>query len=258
LGIEKNSLNNFQYHYGNRLNELCDRNDMASVLALMQHYRAPTRLLDWTRSPYVAAYFAVEDQWNKDGAIWFFNGGIVQDLAELHFMHAYPEQRKEIKPPDFFQVDPELPTFLKVLSATLGNERMIAQQGLFTISTFILDDHAERIQRSTANLVDLGTDHIGVIKISAALKPKFLNHLKYMNISANALFPGMDGVGRSVAESVHLDSFAESVRLRNPATMEPTPVAQNQPPDPQAPSADSRSEPGPSESVAPQEGSDPT
>ncbi|MGA9698130.1 MAG: FRG domain-containing protein, partial [Acinetobacter sp.] len=40
---------------------------------LMQHYGVPTRLLDWSESPLVALYFAVQGHKEEDGALWILD-----------------------------------------------------------------------------------------------------------------------------------------------------------------------------------------
>ncbi len=57
-------------------------------LFLMQHHRIPTRLLDWSESPLVALYFAVESRPETDGSFWVLNPSLLNESANISPRHA--------------------------------------------------------------------------------------------------------------------------------------------------------------------------
>src|SRR6476469_8833915 len=64
------------------LDDVPDREDDFEWLALMQDHGAPTRLLDFTWSPYVAAFFALHNT-TKEGVIWACNPGEIEKAKEV-------------------------------------------------------------------------------------------------------------------------------------------------------------------------------
>ena len=69
---ERNIANRFYNSAQTRHSRCPAANDYAGWLFLMQHYGLPTRLLDWSKSPLIAAFFVVNNP-NRDsepGALW--------------------------------------------------------------------------------------------------------------------------------------------------------------------------------------------
>lgn len=81
--LTESSLNNeFQCRASVFLDSKPDMNDFPSWLTLMQHYGFPTRLLDWSRSPLYALYFATSEQIKDvDACIWLLNPYLLNEYA---------------------------------------------------------------------------------------------------------------------------------------------------------------------------------
>ncbi len=75
LALERRSINIFKStaRYFADPGEQGALVDDIVALMVLRHYHVPSRLLDWSLSPWVAAYFAVSNHDDKDGEIWAFD-----------------------------------------------------------------------------------------------------------------------------------------------------------------------------------------
>jgi len=206
IHIEKEAMTRFQQQGHSLIGAtlLPKPDDLLGWWAVMQHHGAPTRLLDWTKSPFVALYFAVVDQPDKDGAVWLVNFGSLMEAMEDTY-----EFKEQVQRPDFsdhFQTK-GVPHFLCPLDFSQQSQRMIAQQGLFTICRNIMGDHGEIID-DTFKRADGAYDAAYTqLVIPKAKKPEILRKLELFNITSSSLFPGIDGLGRSIGEFVTMESW---------------------------------------------------
>jgi len=173
--------------------------------AIMQHYGCPTRLLDWTVSPYVATYFAVVENWDYDGAVWSFDPCAVMDAS---VSPAFDEIRKTITSKDTRNLfwGEQKSEYVFPFNSRKHHIRSATQQGGFTLCGTIPRDHGFLIDQSLGNP---GHGYSDKIVIKREHKPGFLRNLMRMNITANALFPGLDGLGKSISELVRLEARHE-------------------------------------------------
>jgi hypothetical protein len=187
------------------------QDDFLQWLSLMQHFSAPTRMLDWTSLFTVALYFAVSEDPTDPGAIWLLQA---EPLWEwMREKYADSEFLDEEKAGKIFSTCDSFIDFgvnrawprLHGYDPSIKSERITAQRGVFTICEKLFVDHAVVIGEALRQRATVGQVWpLFKIVIPPEGKKFFRQYLSKLNITAATLFPGTDGLGRAVTETLRV------------------------------------------------------
>ncbi|RBI60154.1 FRG domain-containing protein [halophilic archaeon] len=197
------------------------------LMALAQHHGLPTRLLDWTYSPAVAAYFATGGSPDADGAVWAVDYEAAHDRLPDHFQAFLEELGTNIFNAamlyDLMQLvlertredDSQLADrrTLPMLDVRDVLEEFSEQRGEDHIVFFQPPSIDQRIVNQAALFASMANprtsmdewleDHPELfwkIVIPAECKREFRDKLDQANINHRTLFPGLDGIATWLKE----------------------------------------------------------
>ena len=189
--------------------------DTLEWLALLRHHSAPSRLLDFTKSPYVAAFFATAEAASNEGAaIWAIDSLAIRRhaailLSEQRMFSVNHAQlgRRCLTEETFTFSDPAVFDLLiqdgpQALVAVpvepfRTNERMLQQRGMFLCQNTLFgpfDAALKNVVRHAKQDPETTTPVLFKLTITPGAHPYVLRELHRMNINYATLFPGLDGL----------------------------------------------------------------
>ncbi|PBQ02722.1 FRG domain-containing protein [Pseudomonas congelans] len=170
-------------------------------LFLMQHYGVPTRLLDWSESPLVGLYFAVEGHRSgesADGALWLLRPSELNKHAHINnrdeegYIPSFDDSELQTYSVDSLAQNKRIELLPVATIATRNNARIQAQLGVFTIH-----------HHNYTPIEDIGdSSHVIKYRIPQEAKPNILKQLQILGFGRFQMFPELSSVGLIIKEGV--------------------------------------------------------
>ncbi|HHV42890.1 MAG TPA: FRG domain-containing protein [Clostridiaceae bacterium] len=199
--------------------------NILELIANAQHYGIPTRLVDWTRDPFVALYFAINNNASPENDYYSLVYTTLDEHTVLDTLFMALTWEDLTKSPDilnnyqrFLQTIGDRGNLKKIVNkrnkdlasinvksgshynnnglifynAPLSNDRILAQKGLFSIPTSLEKGQAaEEIITNTK---------ITKIKLTKDDRNELLEYLENMNYSREYLFPDLQNLCRYIVD----------------------------------------------------------
>lgn len=166
---------------GMRIN-MGDGDDYSMLLGLAQHHGLPTPLLDWTDSPYIAAFFAFADA---------LESASVRPHTTHVRIYAITNEFIRARNQPVVVLPYMMPYVCPLTISGRNNPRLYAQQGKFLVTNVAnLENFLCTMQRAQ------GRNHLIAADVPVTCAAEALKDLKFMGLTASTMFPGLDGVCR--------------------------------------------------------------
>ena len=174
--------------------------DILGWWEVMQHHGAPTRLMDWTRSPFTALWFASEGHKDGDGdmALWVYDRYTANRMLHEPQQRLQAEEDYELLDERQFQnrfvkyaLEYRSPALIPVTPRQFP--RAVAQQSILTVSP---DIGVARwagacVREKLAARIRIREEWKGEIRIAS----------RSMGLFRSALFRDLDSLGASLSQS---------------------------------------------------------
>lgn len=197
LKLEQCLLRNFKKYASSELGI----KNFWETLSIAQHHGLPTRLLDWTFSPFVALHFATEDfsMYNKDGVVWCidfvkaheFLPNKFNNVLYKNYAYGFTTDMLNQLAPDFeklkeYEEDIGSKSFLTFFEPPSIDDRIVNQYALFSV-----------MSDPSKSLIHWMEEHKDIYKkiiIPNTLKLEVRDRLDQINMTERIIYPGFDGL----------------------------------------------------------------